>query len=117
MKIRTTLRHLVKMEAEPLVAERMRALVFCSDLGTRCVVAKSLLEYGVTPTLAHTDREVFMHLAKESCALVFCEDTFLDACLCDILKARKFQRFPSLVVLSSRSVWDAYLTARRTNAF
>jgi DNA-binding NtrC family response regulator len=61
---------------------------------------------------------MFIYLVKESCALFFCEDVFLDTDLCDILKARRFkQPRTSLIVLPSRSTWDAYLLALRTKAF
>jgi DNA-binding NtrC family response regulator len=106
-----------QVETAPPAVELIHALVWCSDLETRCSVAKGLLQCGVTPTMAHSDRDVFIHLAKESCAFIFCEDVFLGVDLCDILEARRFkQPTTSLIVLSSKSIWDAYLLALRTKA-
>lgn len=68
--------------------------------------------------MVHNERELFVTLAKTPWPLLFCEDTFVGTDLCDILSAQRRQKTrAALVVISSRSLWDAYLTAVRAEAF
>jgi len=109
--------HRVQLLTNATMTPRVNALVLCSHFASRCVIATSLVDVGIMPSLTHDEKSTIIELLMGRYSYFYCEDVLLTRDLCRVSRALcRDEPLVKLVVLSLKSEWDAYLVALRARA-